>query len=105
MPHYTFELHKDVVRESVKFNNRFGIVLAGDLYHPAQLKGKYAAVAISGPYGAVRQQSSGFYANKLAHRGFVALAFDPSYTGDSSGQPKNVSSPDINTEDFSAAVD
>ena len=93
--------------ERVTFKNRFGIELVGDLYTPKTMnkEDKLPAVAISGPFGAVKEQSSGLYAQTLAERGFVTLAFDPSYTGESSGTPRNVASPDINTEDFSAAVD
>ena len=103
---YTFELCDKVTREKVTFKNRYGIALTGDLYLPKN-KGNepLAAIAISGPFGAVKEQSSGLYANNMAERGFVALAFDPSYTGESSGEPRNVASPDIFTEDFSAAVD
>ena len=91
----------------VNFKNRFGIVLAGDMYLPKDLeKGeKYPAIAISGPFGAVKEQASGLYAQTLAQKGFITLAFDPSYTGESEGTPRNIASPDINTEDFSAAVD
>jgi len=104
--HYTFELSKDVARKKVNFKNRYGITIAGDLYFPKKMASeKISALAISGPFGAVKEQSSGFYAMKMAERGFVALAFDPSYTGESSGQPRHIASPDINTEDFSAAVD
>lgn len=93
--------------KKVHFNNRYGIKLAGDLYMPKDMeKGKkLAAVAVSGPFGAVKEQSSGLYAQTMAERGFITLAFDPSYTGESSGTPRNIASPDINTEDFSAAVD
>ena len=93
--------------EKVHFKNRFGITLTGDLYTPKNIKKgeKYSAIAISGPFGAVKEQASGLYAQTLAERGFITLAFDPSYTGESSGQPRNIASPDINTEDFSAAVD
>ena len=93
--------------QKVEFKNRFGITLVGDLYSPkgVNVNEKLAAIAISGPFGAVKEQSSGLYAQTLAERGFVTLAFDPSYTGESSGIPRNVASPDINTEDFSAAVD
>jgi Hydrolases of the alpha/beta superfamily len=93
--------------KKVHFNNRYGIKLAGDLYMPKNIKkgDKLAAIAVSGPFGAVKEQSSGLYAQTMAERGFIALAFDPSYTGESSGKPRNVASPDINTEDFSAAVD
>ncbi|WP_207622471.1 alpha/beta hydrolase [Niastella koreensis] len=104
--HYTFQLNDKVTRQKVTFKNRYGITLAGDLYLPKDSSGKnLAALAISGPFGAVKEQSSGLYANQMAERGFVTLAFDPSYTGESSGEPRNVASPDINTEDFSAAVD
>lgn len=93
--------------QKVEFVNRFGIKLAGDLYTPKRLKQneKLPAIAISGPFGAVKEQASGLYAQTLAERGFITLAFDPSYTGESSGTPRNIASPDINTEDFSAAVD
>ena len=96
-----------VKTEKIEFKNRFGITLAGDLYIPTTMKkdNKLPAIAISGPFGAVKEQSSGLYAQTLAERGFITLAFDPSYTGESSGTPRNVASPDINTEDFSAAVD
>src|SRR6186713_559287 len=104
--HYTFHLSHKVTRQAVNFKNRYGITLAGDLYLPKNNIGKpLAALAISGPFGAVKEQSSGLYAAQMAERGFVALAFDPSYTGESGGEPRNVASPDINTEDFSAAVD
>ncbi len=91
--------------KKVNFENRYGINLVGDLYSPKDITNTLPALAISGPYGAVKEQSSGLYAQELAKRGFVVLAFDPSYTGESSGKPRNISSPDINTEDFSAAVD
>src|SRR5687767_14730308 len=104
--HYTFQLSDKVTRKKVTFKNRYGITLAGDLYVPKNHGAeRLAALAISGPFGAVKEQSSGLYANTMAERGFVALAFDPSYTGESGGEPRNVASPDINTEDFSAAVD
>ena len=102
---YTFELSENVTREKVSFKNRYGITLAGDLYSPKNKEGKLSALAISGPYGAVKEQASGLYANQMAERGFVVLAFDPSYTGESGGEPRHVASPDINTEDFSAAID
>jgi fermentation-respiration switch protein FrsA (DUF1100 family) len=103
---YTFQLSDKVTRQKVTFRNRYGISLAGDLYLPKNAGGKsLAALAISGPFGAVKEQSSGLYAQNMAERGFAALAFDPSYTGESGGEPRNVASPDINTEDFSAAVD
>ena len=104
--HYTFQLSDKVTRQKVTFKNRYGITLAGDLYLPKNRGSQpLAALAISGPFGAVKEQSSGLYAQTMAERGFVALAFDPSYTGESGGEPRNVASPDINTEDFSAAVD
>ncbi|KXK36798.1 MAG: peptidase S15 [Bacteroidetes bacterium OLB9] len=104
--HYTFELSDKVTRQKVTFKNRYGITLSGDLYIPKNVGTKpLPALAISGPFGAVKEQSSGLYANQMAVRGFIALAFDPSYTGESSGEPRNVASPDISTEDFSAAVD
>lgn len=104
--HYTFQLSNKVTRQKVAFKNRYGITLTGDLYTPKNHgKESLPALAISGPFGAVKEQSSGLYANQMAERGFIALAFDPSYTGESGGEPRNVASPDINTEDFSAAVD
>lgn len=102
---YTFQLNGQVTRTKVEFHNRYGIKLVGDLYLPKHYTGKLAAVAISGPFGAVKEQSSGLYADELASRGFAALAFDPSFIGESGGEARNVSSPDINTEDFSGAVD
>lgn len=104
--HYTFKLNDKVIRQKVSFKNRYGITLSGDLYLPKNTENaKFSAIAISGPFGAVKEQSSGLYANQMAERGFIALAFDPSYTGESSGEPRNIASPDINTEDFSAAID
>lgn len=103
--HYTFELSDKVTRQKVTFKNRYGITLTGDLYIPKNASNNLSAIAISGPFGAVKEQSSGLYANQMAERGFVVLAFDPSYTGESGGEPRNVASPDINTEDFSAAID
>lgn len=102
---YSFELNKNITRTKVHFRNRYGIELTGDLYLPQNISGKLAAIAISGPFGAVKEQSSGFYANEMASRGFAALAFDPSFIGESGGEVRNVASPDINTEDFCAAVD
>lgn len=102
---YSFPLRDTVTREKVRFQNRYGIELVGDLYMPRDTQGKVAAVAVSGPFGAVKEQCSGLYAEELASRGFAALAFDPSFTGESGGTVRNVASPDINTEDFSAAVD
>ena len=111
----TFPKSDKVNIQKVEFKNRFGITLVGDLYIPKGVNSgvnagvnsnkKLAAIAISGPFGAVKEQSSGLYAQTLAERGFITLAFDPSYTGESSGTPRHVASPDINTEDFSAAVD
>lgn len=104
--HYTFQLSDKVTRKAVAFKNRYGITLSGDLYLPKNAQNeKLAALAISGPFGAVKEQSSGLYANQMAERGFAIIAFDPSYTGESGGEPRNIASPDINTEDFSAAVD
>jgi fermentation-respiration switch protein FrsA (DUF1100 family) len=102
----TFAQSNKVDHRKVTFKNRYGITLVADLYLPKNRgDGKLAAIALSGPFGAVKEQSSGLYAQTLAERGFVTLAFDPSYTGESGGQPRDVASPDINTEDFSAAVD
>jgi fermentation-respiration switch protein FrsA (DUF1100 family) len=104
--HYTFKPSDQVTRQKVNFKNRYGITLSGDLYLPKNHGNELlAAIAISGPFGAVKEQSSGLYAQTMAERGFATLAFDPSYTGESSGEPRSLSSPEINTEDFSAAVD
>jgi uncharacterized protein len=104
--YYTFKLSEKVTRQKVNFKNRYGIRLTGDLYVPKEPgKEAMAAIVISGAFGAVKEQSSGLYANQMAERGFVVLAFDPSFTGESGGEPRNVASPDINTEDFSAAID
>lgn len=104
--HYTFQLSDKVARQKVTFKNRYGITLTGDLYLPKNRGDEpLSALAISGPFGAVKEQSSGLYAQTMAERGFAALAFDPSYTGESGGEPRNIASPDINTEDFSSAVD
>lgn len=101
-----FTKSDNVDHQKVSFKNRYGITLAGDLYLPKNRgSAPLAALVISGPFGAVKEQSSGLYAQTMAERGFAALAFDPSYTGESGGEPRNVASPDINTEDFSAAVD
>lgn len=104
-----FPQSEKVSHEKVTFVNRFGITLVADLYKPndqSQMTNhKYAAIAVSGPFGAVKEQSSGLYAQALAERGFLTIAFDPSYTGESSGEPRYIASPDINTEDFCAAVD
>ena len=101
----TFKKSDKVDTHKVSFKNRYGITLVGDLYIPKGINGKLPAIAISGPFGAVKEQASGLYAQTMAERGFITLAFDPSYTGESSGTPRDVASPDINTEDFSAAVD
>lgn len=102
----TFSKSDRVNHNKVIFVNRYGITLAADLYLPkTTTEEKLPAIAVSGPFGAVKEQSSGLYAQALAERGFLAIAFDPSFTGESGGQPRNVASPDINTEDFSAAVD
>jgi hypothetical protein len=101
----TFAKSNKVDHKKVSFKNRYGITLAADLYQPKNTSGRLAALVIGGPFGAVKEQSSGLYAQTMAERGFVTLAFDPSYTGESGGEPRNVASPDINTEDFSAAVD
>ncbi len=102
----TFAQSDKVDHQKVTFKNRYGITLAADMYLPKNTDNKQLpALAVSGPYGAVKEQASGLYAQTMAERGYVALAFDPSYTGESSGTPRYVSSPDINTEDFSAAVD
>lgn len=102
----TFAQSDKVEHRKVSFKNRYGITLVADLYLPKNRgNAKLAAIALGGPFGAVKEQSSGLYAQTLAERGFVTLAFDPSYTGESGGQPRDVASPDINTEDFSAAVD
>lgn len=100
-----FPQSNKVVHEKVTFRNRYGITLVADMYIPKNAGGKLAAIAVSGPFGAVKEQSSGLYAQTLAERGFLTIAFDPSYTGESGGQPRYVASPDINTEDFSATVD
>ena len=94
-----------VDHSKVTFHNRYGITLAADLYVPKNVSGKLAAIAVSGPFGAVKEQASGFYAQTMAERGFLTLAFDPSFTGESGGEPRYMASPDINTEDFQAAVD
>ena len=94
-----------VDHRKVTFHNRYGITLAADLYTPKGAEGKLPAIAVSGPFGAVKEQSSGLYAQTMAERGFLTIAFDPSFTGESGGSPRYVASPDINTEDFSAAVD
>ena len=101
----TFPLSEQVEHSKVTFDNLFGITLAADLYVPKGASGKLPAIVVCGPFGAVKEQSSGLYAQHMAERGFVTLAFDPSFTGESGGEPRRMASPDINTEDFSAAVD
>lgn len=101
----TFPKSDHVNHRKVTFHNRYGITLAADLYEPRKVQGKLPALAVSGPFGAVKEQASGLYAQAMAERGFLTIAFDPSYTGESGGQPRYVASPDINTEDFQAAVD
>ena len=101
----TFPKSEKVNHRKVTFHNRYGITLAADLYEPKEASGKLAAIAVSGPFGAVKEQAAGLYAQTMAERGFLTIAFDPSFTGESGGQPRYVASPDINTEDFQAAVD
>ena len=94
-----------VNHSKITFRNRYGITLAADMYVPKNAQGKLPAIAVCGPFGAVKEQASGFYAQEMAKRGFLTIAFDPSFTGESGGQPRYMASPDINTEDFQAAVD
>ena len=106
----TFALSDKVTHQKVTFTNHFGITLAADMYTPKEVpagngKGKLPAIAVSGPFGAVKEQASGLYAQEMAKRGFLTIAFDPSFTGESGGKPRYMNSPDINTEDFQAAVD
>ena len=101
----TFEKSSKVDHSKVTFVNRYGITLAADMYVPKAAEGRLPAIAVSGPFGAVKEQSSGLYAQTMAERGFLTIAFDPSFTGESGGQPRYMASPDINTEDFMAAVD
>lgn len=101
----TFPQSEKVNHSKVTFHNRYGITLAADMYVPKNAEGKLAAIAVSGPFGAVKEQASGLYAQIMAERGFLTIAFDPSFTGESGGTPRYVASPDINTEDFQAAVD
>ena len=101
----TFPKSEKVDHHKVAFHNRYGITLAADMYIPNNVEGKLPAIAVSGPFGAVKEQSSGLYAQAMAERGFLTIAFDPSFTGESGGSPRYVASPDINTEDFCAAVD
>ena len=101
----TFSKSDKVNHQKVTFYNRYGITLVADLYIPKDVSGKLPAIAVSGPFGAVKEQASGLYAQTMAERGFLTIAFDPSFTGESGGYPRYVASPDINTEDFQAAVD
>ena len=101
----TFPQNSSVEHRKVTFHNRYGITLAADLYRPKGAAGPLPALAVCGPFGAVKEQASGLYAQEMARRGFLTIAFDPSFTGESGGQPRYVASPDINTEDFQAAVD
>ena len=101
----TFPQSDKVKHSKVTFRNRYGITLAADLYMPKNVEGKLPAIAVCGPFGAVKEQASGLYAQTMAERGFLTIAFDPSFTGESGGAPRYVASPDINTEDFCAAVD
>ena len=100
-----FKKDENVKHSKITFKNHFGIELAADMYEPTAYTGKLPAVAVCGPFGAVKEQSSGLYAQNMARRGFLAIAFDPSFTGESGGEPRYTNSPDINTEDFQAAVD
>ena len=101
----TFPQSEKVDHKKVTFVNRYGITLAADLYKPKNVSGKYPAIAVSGPFGAVKEQCSGLYAQTMAEKGYLTIAFDPSFTGESGGYPRFMASPDINTEDFMAAVD
>ena len=101
----TFPKSEKVNHKKVTFHNRYGITLVADLYEPKSYEGKFPAIAVCGPFGAVKEQSSGLYAQEMAERGFLTIAFDPSFTGESTGTPRYMASPDINTEDFQAAVD
>lgn len=101
----TFPKSEKVNHKKVTFHNRYGITLTADLYEPQNASGRLAAIAVCGPFGAVKEQAAGLYAQTMAERGFLTIAFDPSYTGESGGEPRYMASPDINTEDFQAAVD
>lgn len=101
----TFSKSEKVNHRKVTFHNRYGFTLAADLYEPKEAEGRLAAIAVCGPFGAVKEQAAGLYAQTMAERGFLTIAFDPSFTGESSGEPRYMASPDINTEDFQAAVD
>jgi fermentation-respiration switch protein FrsA (DUF1100 family) len=94
---YSFKLSNNVTRKKVKFHNRYGVELVGDLYLPQNYEGKLSAIAVAGPFGAVKEQAAGLYADEMASRGFAAMAFDPSFIGESGGDIRNVASPDINT--------
>ena len=101
----TFPKSEKVNHSKVTFHNRYGMTLVADMYIPKNAEGKLPAIAVCGPFGAVKEQASGLYAMNMAERGFLTIAFDPSFTGESSGTPRYMASPDINTEDFQAAVD
>ena len=101
----TFPKSEKVNHRKVTIHNRYGITLVADLYEPKEYEGKLPAIAVCGPFGAVKEQASGLYAQEMAERGFLSIAFDPSYTGESTGNPRYMASPDINTEDFQSAVD
>ena len=101
----TFPESEKVKHEKVTFKTQYGLTLAADLYIPKNAEGKLPAIAVSGPFGAVKEQCSGLYAQTMAERGFITIAFDPSFTGESTGEPRRTASPDINTEDFLSAVD
>ena len=101
----TFPKSEKVNHSKVTFHNRYGVTLAADMYIPKNAEGKLSAIAVCGPFGAVKEQAAGLYAQTMAERGFLTIAFDPSFTGESSGEPRYMASPDINTEDFMAAVD
>lgn len=101
----TFPKSEKVNHKKVTFHNRYGITLVADMYEPKEYNGKLSAIAVCGPFGAVKEQASGLYAQTMAEKGFLTIAFDPSYTGESTGTPRYMASPDINTEDFQAAVD
>lgn len=101
----TFAKSNKIEHKKITFHNRYGIILAADMYIPKSVEGKLAAIAVSGPFGAVKEQCAGLYAQTMAEKGFLTIAFDPSFTGESGGQPRYMASPDINTEDFQAAID
>lgn len=101
----TFPKSDKVEHQKVTFQNHFGITLVADQYKPKQIQEKLPAIAVAGPFGAVKEQASGLYAQEMAERGFLTIAFDPSYTGESGGSPRYMNSPDINIEDFQAAID